>query len=71
MAREAQAVLAGHVDVYEGQVDLLLRDQRLRGSCILGADRRVTVCGEIFLEDLADIGLVVDDQYRAFRNHGD
>ena len=47
--REAQAVLAGHVDVDQRQVDRMLRGHRLRGAGVLGAQRRVAVRGEVLL----------------------
>jgi hypothetical protein len=68
--REAQPILAGHVDVEDREVDQLRGHDRARRDRVFGADGRVTVVGEVLLQRLADAGLVVDNQYCCFRAHG-
>ena len=67
--REAQAVLAGHVDVHQREVDRMRGGHRPRGAGALGADRRVAVGDEVFLQHLAHVRLVVDDQDRGLGAH--
>jgi hypothetical protein len=70
VARQAQAVLAGHVDVDQREVDRLLRRQLARAARRLGSEDRVAVAREVFLEHFAHVRLVVDDQQRGFRLRG-
>ena len=70
VAREAQAVLAGHVDVDQRQVDRVLGRQRARRVGALGAERGVAVRDEVLLEHLAHVRLVVDDQDGGLGIHG-
>ena len=68
--RKTQAVLAGHVDVDQRQVDGMLGGHRPRGAGALGAECRVAVGDEVFLQHLAHVRLVVDDQDCGFWAHG-
>src|SRR6185312_4202765 len=69
VARETQAVFAGHVDVDQRQVDRMLRGERLRGARVFRADDRVAVGGEVLVQYVAYFRLVIDNQYRGFRAH--
>ena len=71
MPRETQAVLARHMNVDERQIHWVLCDQRLRRNRVFCADGGVAMRDEVLLEHLANVRLVVDDEDRAFRNHGD
>ncbi len=66
MPREAQAVLAGHVDVDQRQVDGVLGGHRPRGAGAFRADDGIAVRDEVFLQHLAHVGLVVDNQDGGF-----
>ena len=70
MAGKTQAILARHVDVDQRQVDRVLRGQCFRGGGAFGAERRIAVRGEVFLQHLAHVRLVIDDQEGGFGAHG-
>lgn len=70
MPRQTQAILAGHVDVDQREVDGMRSDDRLRGAGAFGADCRVAMRDEVFLQHLAHVRLVIDNQDRGFRDHG-
>ncbi len=69
MTREAQTVLAGHVDVHQGQIDQVPGRKRARGFGILGNDGTVPVRHEVLLDDFAYVLFVVDDQDGGLGTH--
>ena len=70
MAGETEPILSRHVDVDQRQVDRVLRGQRLRDVGAFGAERRIAVSGEVFLQHLAYVRLVIDDQDGGLGVHG-
>src|SRR5439155_5069987 len=66
---KTEAVLARHVDVHQREVDRMRRGDLLCRSSALGTQRRIGVGNEIFLEHLAYVRLVIDDQDCRFRDN--
>ena len=63
-ARQRQAVLAGHVDVEDGQRRRLHRPPRARAAAASAAvSHGEAVAAEVLGEQRAQLGLVVDDQH--------
>ena len=50
------------MDVEDGEVDRLFLAQRARRHGVLGGERRVALRGQILLQNLAQLGLVIDDE---------
>src|SRR4051812_40654796 len=70
MTREAQAVLPGHGYVEQRHVDGVLGGQCARGGRAFRTQCGVALRDEILLQNLAQVGFVVDDQDGGLRAHG-
>ncbi len=62
---QAQAVLAGHPDIQQHQAGLLPADTGTGGVGVLGNVNAIALVDQDVLDQVADIGFVVDDEDRA------